>query len=123
MKCFFRLYGGAFVGLGLRYFHQCLLQLILQSPAGGDNPLSEDVQLGWAFGQKSFDLGSPLGNFAVHALHVGGGDAPAWVELKSRSIQEQDAGAAGFRVLRKLGASKGHLIHGVWQSSLLVRHV
>ena len=27
----------AFVGLGLRHIHQCLLQLILQSPAGGDD--------------------------------------------------------------------------------------
>jgi hypothetical protein len=36
-------------------------------------PAAEVVQFGWAFGQKSFNLRSPLGNVVVHALNVGGG--------------------------------------------------
>jgi hypothetical protein len=34
---------GAFVGLGLCHIPQCLLKLLLQSPAGGDNPSAEAV--------------------------------------------------------------------------------
>jgi hypothetical protein len=57
--------------------------LILQSSAGGDNPTAEVVQFGWAFGQESFNLDSPLGNFVVYALNVCRVDAPARVEFKS----------------------------------------
>ena len=77
--------GGAFVGLGLRHIHQCFLQLILQSSAGGDKPTAEVVQFGWAFGQESFNLDSPLGNFVVYALNVCRVDAPARVEFKVAS--------------------------------------
>jgi hypothetical protein len=73
---------GAFAGLGLRHIPQCILQLSLQSGAGGDDAQAEVVRFGRAFGQKSFNLGSAFRNVAVHALNVGGVNAVARFELE-----------------------------------------
>jgi hypothetical protein len=91
---------------GLRHLHQCLLQLILQSPARGDDPTTKVVQFGWGFAQESSNLDPSLGNFVVYTLNVCRADAAAGIELESSlqrlppgdGLHDQEIPEAGYRI-------------------------